>query len=608
MRALVTDITGPVGRRVAGRLVAAGWHVTGVQSRERADPVPEGVQTRGWPRKPGAFGHSLSGLSLAVVAEMASPVEAPELVAERIAGLIGAAAKAGVDRLIALNSAAVYAPDAMRAGTVTEAGPFASRETADPLTRAAMRLERAVAEASGEIDCTVLRTLPTLARDCPQAHTLIGDMWRTGRPPEGPSRYQGIDADDLADAVILAARAPAAAGRAMNIAGPIAVTAEAAAAEIRRLGLMLVDDTETGIRVRPPYPQVPPVLATGLAASLIGAHPSKRIWVSFAEVLQELIRHDRASGRLPPVRTGLPPALAAIEAGRTPLEGQVAVVTEAETPAAVHLVGLLLRLGARVSVVARKGEALERCYPSFAESGALTMLAGDMALTRDVRALAARLCAEHERIDLLFNTAVRLYESRAETDEGNECCLAANLLGPFLLINLLADALRAAPQPRVLTVISDIYADSPVDLQDLQGRVVYAPVTALGRAHAGLAMCASVLAELGAAGGLSVTTFVPRPERSETWRLPPLPEGDDLVGAQELQRRETLRNRTIMQMTSPRDVASHIADLALGPASGGQAGGFLGFDGPATPAPHVQDRAAATELWTFCRSLTGLGS
>lgn len=608
MRALVTDIAGPVGRRIAERLVAAGWQVTGVESREGISP-PEGVKTRSWPRKPGAFGRGLDGVALVVAAELATPGARPEEEAGRIAGLIGAAANAGVGRLVALNSAAVYAPEALQSGTVAEGGPFAARQTAGPLARAAMALERAVAHASGKMGCVVLRTLPALARDCPQARALIGDMWRTGRPPEGRARFQGIDADDLAEAVLRAARTPAAVGRALNVAGPIAVTAESAAAEVRRLGLMLVDDTETGIRPRPPYPPVPPVLDTGLAAALIGAQPSKRIWVSFAELLQDLIRLDRESGRLPPVRSGLPPALAAIEAGRRPLEGQVAVVTEAAAPAAAELVGLLLRLGARVSVIAREGEAaaLTARYPGFAESGALTVHAGDMALMRDVRRLAAALCAAHNRVDMLFATAARLYESRAETDEGNERSLAANLLGPFLLVNLLADALLAAPQPRAVTVISDVYADAPVDLRDLQGRVVYAPGPALGRAHAGLAMCASVLAELAAEGGLSVTNFLPRPERSETWRLPPLPEGDGLVGAQEAQRRETLRNRMVMQMTSPRDVASRIADLALAPASGGGPARFLGFDGPVPPAPHVQDRAAAAELWNLCRRLAGLG-
>lgn len=46
-------------------------------------------------------------------------------------------------------------------------------------------------------------------------------------------------------------------------AGPVAVGADSAAAEIRRLGQMLMDDTDSSIRVRPVYPPVPPVWPRG---------------------------------------------------------------------------------------------------------------------------------------------------------------------------------------------------------------------------------------------------------------------------------------------------------------------------------------------------------
>ena len=607
--AFVSDVCGPVGRRIAERLLSEGYQVAGVDGRAGAMPAPDGVAIREWPKKPGAFGHTLNGVSLVVIPDLAAlpPDADPDEQASRIAGLINAAAKKGVERLVLINSAAVYAPEALQAGQVTEAAPVVGQNTEDPLARAAIAIERAAAEAHGDMGCVVLRSLPALARDCPAAQTMIGEMWRTGRPlAGGGAQMQGIDADELAELTMAATRTPAAVGQAINVAGPIAVAAESAAAESRRLGMMLVDDTDTSIRVRPEYPVMAPILQTSKAAALLRVKPRKRIWVSLAEVLQTLIRQDRASGKLPAVRSSLPPALTAIEAGKTPLEGSIAVVTDTSTAANEHLVSLLLRLGANVSAIARADEdaaALRARFGPFLKSGALTILTGDMALMQDVRDMAGALAKTHDRIDLLYNTMARLHDTREDTEEGQERTFAANLLGPFLLTNLLAELIQAAPQPRIFNVISDIYADAPVDLQDLQGKIMYAPAPALGRAHAGQVLCASVLAELGQGSAMKVICVSPRPERSETWRLPPLTAGDEMIGAQEMQRRESIRSRMVMQMTSPRDVANHLADLAVLPDPGGP---FLTFDGPAEPVGHVRDRNLAGALWNACRSLAGL--
>ena len=607
-KAFVSDICGPVGRRIAERLAARGYAVAGVDGRGGDMAAPEGIKTVKWPKTPGAFGRSLNDLALLIIPDFAGLPADQDIGqhAARVAGLIAAAAEKGVGRLVLLNSAMLYAPEALRMGNVGEDGPFVPRDHDDPMARAAMDLEQAMTQAAEQIDCTILRTLPALARDCPQAQAMIGEMWRTGRPVAGLPLLQGIDADELADITIVAAGASRAVGQAINVAGPIAVAAENAAAEARRLGMMLVDDTDTSIRVRPDYAPVPPVLSIAKAAALLGAKPAKRIWVSMAEVLQTLIRKDRESGKLPPVRSSLPPALTAIEAGQTPLDGRVAVVTDAASDSNAHLVGLLLRLGAKVCTVAASDDAAEGLKTRFRPfSKSFSVRTADLALMRDTRRVADELVKTHGAIDFLFNTSSRLYDTREDTDEGNERTFAANLLGPFLLTNLLADALHAAPQPRVVNVISDIYADAPVDMQDLQGKIMFAPAPALGRAHAGRVMCASILAELAQGSALKVMCISPRPERSETWRLPPISAGDEMIGAQEMQRRESIRNRMVMQMTSPRDVANHVADLAVVPDPGGA---FLTFDGPADPVGHVRDRAISGALWDACRSLTGLES
>ncbi|MBK1635020.1 NAD-dependent epimerase/dehydratase family protein [Rhodovulum adriaticum] len=605
MRALISDVCGPLGKRVAERLLAAGYEVTGLASPEEADRAPEGVRTGPWPKTPGRFGRRLARVSLVVIPDFATPPEEPEQAAADIAGLIAAADKAGVARIVLVNSAAVYDPVALQSATVDENGPFVSAQTADPLARAAIALERALSDLSEDAQATVLRCLPVLSRDCPAARAAIRDMWRTGQPQAGLGRLHPVDVDELADMVLAAAERPGAAGLAFNLAGPVAVGADSAAAECQRLGKMLLDDTDTTIRVRPVYPEVPPVLNTARAVQVLGFRPRKRVWVNFAEILQEVIRRDRDGGLLPPVRSSLPPALTAVEAGQTPLAGKHVVVTEAATPATRELVSLLLRLGAHLHVVTRPEDAaaLQARFGDFEKAGKLDLLHGDIALMGDVRRIAGQLCQTPGQIDLLFNTVLRLHDTREETAEGHERSVAANLLGQLLLTDLLAGPLQAAQDALVVNVVNNSYADCPVDPDDLESRIVYAPLMAMGRAQAALMMCGFVLSGMTEGSGIRVATLVPRAERSETWRLPPLSQDNEMLGAQERQRRETLRNRAVMQMTSPRDVASHIADLAVQGPEVVRNGGFFVMEGQDNPVPHVLDQEIAERLWQRCLAL-----
>lgn len=62
-----------------------------------------------------------------------------------------------------------------------------------------------------------------------------------------------------------------------------------------------------------------------------------------------------------------------------------------------------------------------------------------------------------------------VWATRKLTVDGIEKTLAINHLAPFLLTNLLADALRAAPAARVITVSSGAQAMGRINLGDLGG-------------------------------------------------------------------------------------------------------------------------------------------
>ena len=78
----------------------------------------------------------------------------------------------------------------------------------------------------------------------------------------------------------------------------------------------------------------------------------------------------------------------------------------------------------------------------------------------EVRSVADRLLANEPRIDVLINNAGVLFPERGVTSEGIEQTLAVNLLGHFLLTNLLIPRLVESAPARIINVASGgMYTD-----------------------------------------------------------------------------------------------------------------------------------------------------
>ena len=85
-----------------------------------------------------------------------------------------------------------------------------------------------------------------------------------------------------------------------------------------------------------------------------------------------------------------------------------------------------------------------------------------------MRAFAARFTADEPRLDVLVNNAGVLPPERAVTADGNELALATNVLGPFLLTNLLIPLLTASAPARVINVSSGGMYTQRLHVEDLQ--------------------------------------------------------------------------------------------------------------------------------------------
>lgn len=110
----------------------------------------------------------------------------------------------------------------------------------------------------------------------------------------------------------------------------------------------------------------------------------------------------------------------------------------------------LILVGRSPEKTARAGDVIRR------KSGNedVSFYVCDLAVLRDVRALAARVRGDHGRIDVLINNAgARILRHRL-TEEGIELTLATNHLGHFVLTLSLIDALVKSERPRIINVSS----------------------------------------------------------------------------------------------------------------------------------------------------------
>jgi NAD(P)-dependent dehydrogenase (short-subunit alcohol dehydrogenase family) len=158
------------------------------------------------------------------------------------------------------------------------------------------------------------------------------------------------------------------------------------------------------------------------------------------------------------------------------LHGRTCVVTGATSGIGFALAGILADAGARVICVGRdESRCAEARAVIVANTGnrEVSWQSADLSSVSQVRALAERIRAETDVVDVLVNNAGTFTLTRRESIEGNELQLAVNWLSGFVLTGLLMPLLRAAGGARVVTVSSGSHFSGRMHWDDIQLRRRY---------------------------------------------------------------------------------------------------------------------------------------
>jgi len=153
------------------------------------------------------------------------------------------------------------------------------------------------------------------------------------------------------------------------------------------------------------------------------------------------------------------------------LDGWNVLVTGASSGIGFATCERLARGGATVHMLVRDRERGEDARARISErtgSDRLVLELCDVSSLESVREFAARFTAARPELHALVNNAGTMPPERTRTKEGFELTFATNVLGPFLLTNLLLGTLARGAPSRVVTVSSGGMYTQRLDPDDLQ--------------------------------------------------------------------------------------------------------------------------------------------
>jgi NAD(P)-dependent dehydrogenase (short-subunit alcohol dehydrogenase family) len=229
-----------------------------------------------------------------------------------------------------------------------------------------------------------------------------------------------------------------------------------------------------------------------------------------------------------------------------------------------------------------KGEVARAKLVEETKNANFEILVVDLASQKSIRKAAEEFSKTHTSLDALVNNAGTSSPTRQESPDGIELTFATNVLGYFLLTNLLLDALKRAPTGRIVNIASEMAYGLDIDDVEFKQRT-YNPSTAYAQSKQANRMLTWAYARR--LEGTAVTANAMSPGAVDTPLLHALAPGT------KGRSREKGAETAIWLATSP-----DVAGLT----------NRLWFD-KAERVCKFHDREQEEKLWSVCEELTAKG-
>lgn len=195
------------------------------------------------------------------------------------------------------------------------------------------------------------------------------------------------------------------------------------------------------------------------------------------------------------------------------LTGRVIVVTGATSGLGLATARRVASLGADVVIVARdraRGMQASGEISSATGGPKVDLVIAEMGDLEAVRRAAREILSRHPQVHALVHNAGALDDVRTESPQGIEQTVASQVVGPFLMTELLRPALRASAPSRVIWVSSGGMYAEPLAVDALEmSASSYDGVKAYARAKRAQVTLSEMLAERWRGEGIIVHAMHP---------------------------------------------------------------------------------------------------
>lgn len=194
------------------------------------------------------------------------------------------------------------------------------------------------------------------------------------------------------------------------------------------------------------------------------------------------------------------------------MKGKVCMITGANSGIGKATALGLVKMGTTVVMVCRnrnRGEAAMDEIKAQSGNESVELMIADLASQKSIRQLVKDFTDKYQQLHVLINNAGVAKANRTLTVDGIETTFAINYLAPFLLTNLLLDALKASTPARIVNVSSMVHKWGAIDFDNLQGEKRYDMDKAYNQSKLAIVLFTYELARRLQGTGVTVNSLEP---------------------------------------------------------------------------------------------------
>lgn len=194
----------------------------------------------------------------------------------------------------------------------------------------------------------------------------------------------------------------------------------------------------------------------------------------------------------------------------TDMSGRICLVTGANSGIGKQVCLQLARLNATVIMACRNetdGKTVQKEIVQQSSNTNIVIEIVDLSSQKSIRHFVEKFYKENRQLHVLVNNAGIYMMERKESEDGIELTFAINVLGYFLLSNLLIDLLKSSAPSRIIHVVSSFAGR--LNMNDLEGKEKYNGQTAYMQSKQADRMLSHYQAELLQGTGITVNCVSP---------------------------------------------------------------------------------------------------